>query len=597
MSTLPRSAAARIRTACLALLTVLASDAAHATSIIVDNDASGFTYTPTASWSTSTATSGYYGSNYRVDNTDGADTGLAAKWTPTITTSGYYRISMRWAAGANRPDAAPLEIAWQGGSKVDSSRLVDQTKDGGAWVFIGTYYLAAGTGNYVKIKATDAGRTIADAVRFDLSAASSSAPSYSALTAITPSATARRVRIRQTDTGAFVFSIDGQPFFARGVCNLNRVEDMALAGANAARCYSPSALDDGVVLDDADLLDTRVIVGLWMRHEDTSFTYAGNPAYVASQLATLKSQVDAYKDHPAVLAWSIGNEVDVSTSANPEAIYAAIEEVARYIKQVDPNHPTVSVHAGSSQTKITRIREWAPDIDIVAFNSYHHIGNVRTNVLGAGWIGPYLVTEFSIDQPSESAETSWGAALEPYSADKYTTYLNSYNDYILANDDLCLGSFAFTTSDAFRVTHTWYNLLLDAGSGLAPTPAFDAMQKAWTGTDPSDLTPRISYLSLNAKTADQNVTLATSGAYRALVNVTQSQGQTLTYRYEIRPEAALTATTAPTPVSISFTPDSSDARAAWFNTSALSTGNYRLFAYVTDPAGRVGTASLPFRVQ
>ncbi|MGG1516666.1 family 43 glycosylhydrolase [Paenibacillus oryzisoli] len=134
--------------------------------IIIDNGETGFT--TDSSWTTSTSVSGYYGTNYKHDGTSGADSSSRwAKWTPQITTAGRYNIYMRWVndpVNHLRPDAAPVEIKYDGGT--DTSKSVNQQINNGTWVLIGTYDLSAGTNNYVKILATDAGYTIADAVKF-----------------------------------------------------------------------------------------------------------------------------------------------------------------------------------------------------------------------------------------------------------------------------------------------------------------------------------------------------------------------------------------------------------------------------------------------
>jgi hyaluronate lyase len=130
--------------------------------IVVDNTDFGF-YTDSA-WTTKTTTAGYYGPNFRDDGTSGADAGKWAKWVPVIQQSGLYDVYMRWTSATNRPDAAPIEIVYDGGN--DSSITVDQRANGGKWVYLGTYPLAAGTANEVILRASDAGYTIADAVRF-----------------------------------------------------------------------------------------------------------------------------------------------------------------------------------------------------------------------------------------------------------------------------------------------------------------------------------------------------------------------------------------------------------------------------------------------
>lgn len=131
--------------------------------IIIDNADSRFTTdTP---WTASTATQGFEGAGYLTDGTAGADSlDRWAKWTPDIPLEGYYILYMKWTAGSNRPDGAPLEIAYKDGT--DTGKTVNQKANNGIWVNIGTYLLQAGTEGYVKLLATDAGYTIADAVKF-----------------------------------------------------------------------------------------------------------------------------------------------------------------------------------------------------------------------------------------------------------------------------------------------------------------------------------------------------------------------------------------------------------------------------------------------
>ena len=63
---------------------------------------------------------------------------------------------MKWTSASSRPDRAPIEINYDGGTKTDATRRINQKVNGGTWVYIGSYYLASGTGNSVRIKASDA---------------------------------------------------------------------------------------------------------------------------------------------------------------------------------------------------------------------------------------------------------------------------------------------------------------------------------------------------------------------------------------------------------------------------------------------------------
>ena len=130
--------------------------------ILVDNGDPGFSVD--APWTASTFTAGYQGKDYLTDGTAGPDSGRWAKWTPVIPKTANYRIFIRWTAGENRPVAAPVEIRNANG---DTTLHVDQTKNNGTWVFLGNYLLNQGSLDFVKLEATSAGITVADAVLFE----------------------------------------------------------------------------------------------------------------------------------------------------------------------------------------------------------------------------------------------------------------------------------------------------------------------------------------------------------------------------------------------------------------------------------------------
>ncbi|NBJ16139.1 MAG: hypothetical protein FNP40_11375 [Dehalobacter sp. 4CP] len=131
--------------------------------IIVDNTDSSFISNST--WTITTQSVGYYGSNILNDGTAGADQGKWAMWVPTIIESGNYQLYMRWTADSTRPAAAPLEIRYNGG--VDTSKTVNQQENNGTWVLIGTYALSAGSDQYIKILCSSPGYTAADAIKLE----------------------------------------------------------------------------------------------------------------------------------------------------------------------------------------------------------------------------------------------------------------------------------------------------------------------------------------------------------------------------------------------------------------------------------------------
>jgi len=132
------------------------------TEIVQDNaDATGITMT--GSWTASTSTSGYHGSNYYHDSNAGKGT-KSIRFTPTIPTKGNYSVYLKGPAAGNYASNAPVSITHARGT---SNVKVDQRIESGAWVYAGTYLFNTGTAGSVLISnAGTSGFVIADAVRY-----------------------------------------------------------------------------------------------------------------------------------------------------------------------------------------------------------------------------------------------------------------------------------------------------------------------------------------------------------------------------------------------------------------------------------------------
>ena len=62
------------------------------------------------------------------------------------------------------------------------------------------------------------------------------------------------------------------------------------------------------------------------------------------QYESVKRAVMQYKDHPAVLLWGLGNEMEDPEGKNL-GVWKAINELAVMVKGLDPDHPTMTVIA------------------------------------------------------------------------------------------------------------------------------------------------------------------------------------------------------------------------------------------------------------
>jgi len=130
--------------------------------IVVDNTDAGFR--ASTNWTTTTATAGYLGSNYRTRITASASD--SAVWAAAIPSTASYKVYARWTSGTNRAPSAPYQVIHSGGTATVN---VDQRANGGTWVLLGTYTFAAGSADRVRLSCwTTAGNyVVADAIKLE----------------------------------------------------------------------------------------------------------------------------------------------------------------------------------------------------------------------------------------------------------------------------------------------------------------------------------------------------------------------------------------------------------------------------------------------
>jgi hypothetical protein len=402
-----------------------------------------------------------------------------------------------------------------------------------------------------------------------------------------------RVELREKG-GRWQLYVNQQPFYIKGAgVELGSQEKLKEHGGNSVRTWSTdNGRDTGKeFLDRALTNGLMVAMGLDVDHERRGFDYSDTNK-VAKQFALLKSQVLEYRNHPALLLWVVGNELNFEK--NPK-VWDAVNDLSRMIHEVDPNHPTTTTLAGFKPETANLVKSRAPDLDFISFQMYSDIINLPKYLREAAWDKPYIVTEWGATGHWECGKTAWGAPIENDSTTKADLYDKRFHAVIEPDQKLCLGSFVFLWGNKQERTPTWYGMFLGSGEETAPV---DVMHHLWTGAWPTNRSPRLAGTWLDGKTAPQSIRLQAGQSYTAKVTASDNDSEPLTYRWEVMPESTETkvggdAESMPAPLTgLIAAPTHSEISLQ----APGRAGAYRLFAYVFDGQGHAAHANIPFYV-
>ena len=401
-----------------------------------------------------------------------------------------------------------------------------------------------------------------------------------------------KVEIRKTGD-RYQLYVDQQAFYINGAgLEFGNQEKLAEHGGNSFRTWrTENGKDSGkAVLDRALKNGLYVTMGLEVARERHGFDY-NDPAAVARQLAEIKAEVLKYKDHPALIIWGIGNELNLNAK-NPK-VWDAVNEISKMIHQVDPNHLTTTMLAGINADLVRRVKTQAADLDLMGIQMYADIINLPRYLRETGWTGPYMVTEWGATGHWEVGKTGWGAPLENNSATKADFYLKRFEAVIRSDQKQCVGSYVFLWGQKQERTPTWYGVFLESGE---ETAAVDVMHYVWNGQWPSNRSPRLEGAWLEGKTAEQSIHLKPGQNCQAKVQASDPDNDPLAYKWEIMEES----TDLKTGGDMESKPKSlqglikSPANGETALTAPTTPGAYRLFVYVLDGKGHAAHANIPF---
>ena len=150
--------------------------------------------------------------------------------------------------------------------------------------------------------------------------------------------------------------VDGEPFFPLGMYTGGKTNrEVYVKGP--FNCIMPYAAPDGEGMDFYHTNGIKVIYSL----KDIYYGTARSPRNVRNAIDernVVKWKVQKFKDHPAMLAWYLNDEL-------PIVMRDRLTARRNLLEQLDPDHPTWSV-----VYQIENLREYLPTYDVIGTDPY-----------------------------------------------------------------------------------------------------------------------------------------------------------------------------------------------------------------------------------
>lgn len=398
--------------------------------------------------------------------------------------------------------------------------------------------------------------------------------------------------------------VNGAPYTIRGVGmgepSHALFSALVESGGNTIRTWSTDGADEILAL--AQEYGVMVAMGVSMGQEIHGFDY-NNPEAVARQFQEITAQITKYKDHPNVLMWVVGNELNLLFDdagnvklVNPK-VYQALNDVVEFAHRVDPHHPVSTAMAGYIQEHIAHALPYLPNLDILSVQLYGDLVHLHNMIQADTSKLPIMLTEYGPMGHWEMPKTAWGREIEEPSGVKAAGMADRIERFI-KNEPTgrLIGNFAFLWGHKQERTATWYSLFTEQGNVDA---RIDELTRFWIGRYPEQRAPLTKTMTINGQWAGDNINLEAGQTYTAKIDVTDPNGDPLSTSWILRREVderseGGASEDAPEAVELSI-------YSANFDTlvfrAPMEPGEYRLFATTVDPSNKIGTANTPLVVR
>lgn len=309
----------------------------------------------------------------------------------------------------------------------------------------------------------------------------------------------RTVYVNQTN-GGYQLIRNGEPFYIQGAGGESYFKELAEIGGNTIRLFDTSDLQHK--LDEAHKYNLAVIIDIYLPRFDTSYNLYDDENANSFLRQETKAIVHQYKDHPALLMWNLGNEINYPVVFRKNDFIRTFNELVTIIQEIDPNHPVSTSIIGAGRKTMSSIFFHSPQLDLIAFNTFGNTKFVNSHLSQISFLfgsRPYFFSELGPDGPWESRTTSWGAPIEVSSSIKSDIYRTRFNTIERAQDSASLGSLVFYWGTKLERTHTWFSLFKDGYR----SEIIKVIENLWQQSDISPELNRMDYKMVNTGDSDQ----------------------------------------------------------------------------------------------
>lgn len=406
----------------------------------------------------------------------------------------------------------------------------------------------------------------------------------------------RTVYIRKTDN-RFQLIRNGNPFYIKGAAGNTHFKELAETGGNTIRVYD--TINIGNILNEAEKFGLAVIVGIPLPRFNKIHNVYLNEENNKILKKNIELLVRKYKNHPALLMWGLGNEVNYPLVLWKNSFINTYNDLIDIIHREDPNHPVSLALGGISRRENVCIFLFSPHIDLLSINVFGEMYKLKyklDQISSLFGFHPYFISEFGSDGEWESRVTSWGAPIEHTSAKKSEQINSRYKILTEIPDGRLLGSVVFYWGNKFERTFTWFSLF----DNDLKSETIKELEVLWNSQKTKPNLIGLEYMLVDKKGAADNIIFAPGEFKFAELKLNDTITDSHRIKWAIYPEAWVSWANDTTlgdlnPRKPIWSFEDTEKSTITFMTPKI-VGPYRLYAYVYDDHGYFATTNTPFYV-